>query len=93
MDPNIMRLLEEDEVSIIIFPFYFQLNFDPDGFLDWCLKDETMHSGADVEAFQAALNRDIGGDVYSSQPSDSVAGMFLIFIRPHFNQSILFSFL
>uniref|UniRef100_A0A6N2MJ52 RST domain-containing protein n=1 Tax=Salix viminalis TaxID=40686 RepID=A0A6N2MJ52_SALVM len=49
MDPNIMRLLEEDE-------------------------DETMHSGADVEAFQAALNRDIGGDVYSSQPSDSVAG-------------------
>ncbi|KAJ6399951.1 hypothetical protein OIU84_015578 [Salix udensis] len=37
-------------------------------------EDETMHSGADVEAFQAALNRDIGGDVYSSQPSDSVAG-------------------
>ncbi|KAJ6320997.1 hypothetical protein OIU78_016235 [Salix suchowensis] len=36
-------------------------------------EDETMHSGADVEAFQAALNRDIGGDVYSSQPSDSVA--------------------
>ncbi|KAF9668491.1 hypothetical protein SADUNF_Sadunf14G0009200 [Salix dunnii] len=49
MDPNIMRLLEEDE-------------------------DETMHSGADVEAFQAALNRDIGGDVYNAQPSDSVAG-------------------
>ncbi|XP_052302677.1 transcription initiation factor TFIID subunit 4b isoform X2 [Populus trichocarpa] len=49
MDPNIMRLLEEDE-------------------------DETMHSGADVEAFQAALNRDIGGDVSNSQPSDSSAG-------------------
>ncbi|WCJ40688.1 TBP-associated factor 4 [Euphorbia peplus] len=25
-------------------------------------EDESMHSGADVEAFQAALNRDIGGD-------------------------------
>ncbi|KAJ1404483.1 Transcription initiation factor TFIID component TAF4, partial [Sesbania bispinosa] len=25
-------------------------------------EDETMHSGVDVEAFQAALNRDIGGD-------------------------------
>ncbi|XP_058001874.1 transcription initiation factor TFIID subunit 4b isoform X2 [Hevea brasiliensis] len=35
-------------------------------------EDETMHSGADVEAFQAALNRDIGGDASSSQPSDSV---------------------
>ncbi|XP_058001875.1 transcription initiation factor TFIID subunit 4b isoform X3 [Hevea brasiliensis] len=34
-------------------------------------EDETMHSGADVEAFQAALNRDIGGDASSSQPSDS----------------------
>ncbi|XP_012068247.1 transcription initiation factor TFIID subunit 4b isoform X2 [Jatropha curcas] len=33
-------------------------------------EDETMHSGADVEAFQAALNRDIGGDVSNSQPSD-----------------------
>ncbi|XP_015575522.2 transcription initiation factor TFIID subunit 4b isoform X1 [Ricinus communis] len=29
-------------------------------------EDESMHSGADVEAFQAALNRDIGGD---AQPS------------------------
>ncbi|KAL4604205.1 hypothetical protein ACB092_10G176200 [Castanea dentata] len=48
MDPNIMKLLEEDE-------------------------DESMHSGADVEAFQAALNRDIGGDASTShsQPSDS----------------------
>lgn len=25
-------------------------------------QDETMHSGADVEAFTAALNRDIEGD-------------------------------
>ncbi|XP_021597186.1 transcription initiation factor TFIID subunit 4b isoform X2 [Manihot esculenta] len=34
-------------------------------------EDETMHSGADVEAFQAALNRDIGGDASTPQPSDS----------------------
>ncbi|XP_054812383.1 transcription initiation factor TFIID subunit 4b-like [Prosopis cineraria] len=34
-------------------------------------EDETMHSGADVEAFQAALNRDIGGDMSTSQPSGS----------------------
>ena len=36
-----------------------------------------MHSGADVEAFQAALNRDIGGDTstsHSQQPSDSDNG-------------------
>ncbi|KAK4481547.1 hypothetical protein RD792_012448 [Penstemon davidsonii] len=47
MDPNIMKLLEEDE-------------------------DETMHSGADVEAFTAELNRDIeGNSSLSQQPSDS----------------------
>ncbi|XP_071924991.1 transcription initiation factor TFIID subunit 4b-like isoform X2 [Coffea arabica] len=34
-------------------------------------EDETMHSGADVEAFTAALNRDIEGDISTSQPSDS----------------------
>ncbi|GAB2273948.1 hypothetical protein Dimus_008719 [Dionaea muscipula] len=35
-------------------------------------EDETMHSGADVDAFTAALNRDIEGDTLSSQhPSDS----------------------
>ncbi|KAF5747990.1 transcription initiation factor TFIID subunit 4b-like [Tripterygium wilfordii] len=36
-------------------------------------EDETMHSSADVEAFQAALNRDIkgGGDASTSIPSDS----------------------
>ncbi|KAJ4955104.1 hypothetical protein NE237_011887 [Protea cynaroides] len=33
-------------------------------------EDETMHSGADVEAFTAALNRDIEGDTSTSQPSD-----------------------
>ncbi|KAK7376952.1 hypothetical protein VNO80_02372 [Phaseolus coccineus] len=36
-------------------------------------EDETMHSGVDVEAFQAALNRDIGGDLSASLPgSDAV---------------------
>ncbi|KAH7847971.1 hypothetical protein Vadar_032224 [Vaccinium darrowii] len=34
-------------------------------------EDETMHSGADVEAFTAALNRDIEGDTSASQPTDS----------------------
>ncbi|XP_020211463.1 transcription initiation factor TFIID subunit 4b isoform X2 [Cajanus cajan] len=37
-------------------------------------EDETMHSGADVEAFQAALNRDIGGDASTSQLSGSDTG-------------------
>lgn len=36
-----------------------------------------MHSGADVEAFTAALNRDIGGDNSQSQPSDSDSGNIL----------------
>ncbi|WJX75470.1 hypothetical protein P8452_58999 [Trifolium repens] len=36
-------------------------------------EDETMHSGADVEAFQAALNRDIGGDASHSHLSHSDA--------------------
>ncbi|GMI90634.1 TBP-associated factor 4B, TBP-associated factor 4 [Hibiscus trionum] len=34
-------------------------------------EDESMHSGADVEAFQAALNRDIEGDASASQQSGS----------------------
>ncbi|XP_039166043.1 transcription initiation factor TFIID subunit 4b-like [Eucalyptus grandis] len=38
-------------------------------------EDETMHSGADVEAFQAALNRDIGGDASTSRPSSSHKGV------------------
>ncbi|KAG4962510.1 hypothetical protein JHK85_039957 [Glycine max] len=36
-------------------------------------EDETMHSGVDVEAFQAALNRDIGGAGSTSQFSGSDA--------------------
>lgn len=38
-----------------------------------------MHSGADVEAFTAALNRDIGGDNSQSQPSDSDSGNISLF--------------
>ncbi|XP_057518737.1 transcription initiation factor TFIID subunit 4b isoform X2 [Amaranthus tricolor] len=34
-------------------------------------EDESMHSGADVEAFTAALNRDIEGDASASHPSHS----------------------
>lgn len=39
-------------------------------------QDETMHSGADVEAFTAELNRDIEGSASTSQQqhSDSDAG-------------------
>lgn len=37
-----------------------------------------MHSGADVEAFTAALNRDIEGDTSTSQPSDPESGMNLL---------------
>nr|GEW20773.1 transcription initiation factor TFIID subunit 4b [Tanacetum cinerariifolium] len=35
-------------------------------------EDETMHSGADVEAFTAALNRDIEGDNNNDNVTDSV---------------------
>lgn len=43
-------------------------------------QDETMHSGADVEAFTAALNRHIeGGDTSTSQPADSGGGNHLRF--------------
>lgn len=36
-----------------------------------------MHSGADVEALTAALNRDIEGDTSTSQPLDSENGVYL----------------
>ncbi|CAN1274390.1 Transcription initiation factor TFIID subunit 4b [Linum perenne] len=36
-------------------------------------EDETMHSGADVEAFQAALNRDIEGDKNSTSQTHDPA--------------------
>lgn len=48
-----------------------------------------MHSGADVEAFQAALNRDIEGDVSVSQPSDSDSGIPLnLFCRLPFEHFV-----
>ncbi|KAI3958965.1 hypothetical protein MKX01_023641 [Papaver californicum] len=34
-------------------------------------EDETIHSGADVEAFTAGLNRDIKGEPSTSEPSDT----------------------
>ena len=42
-----------------------------------------MHSGANVEAFQAAMNRDIEGHASTSQPSLSNTGnhsQFLLFL-------------
>lgn len=47
-------------------------------------QDESMHSGAEVDAFQAALNRDIGGDASTSRPSDSDSGIRLNFLLPLF---------
>lgn len=76
-----MKLLEEDEVppsllslasQLALGRFSFRLPFC---FSDECeigrLQDESMHSGADVDAFQAALNRDIGGDASTSQHPSS----------------------
>ncbi|WOL16961.1 transcription initiation factor TFIID subunit 4b-like isoform X2 [Canna indica] len=41
-------------------------------------EDESMHSGADVDALSAALNRDIGGDLAAiNPPSESDAGIFM----------------
>ncbi|XP_068636536.1 transcription initiation factor TFIID subunit 4b isoform X2 [Aristolochia californica] len=37
--------------------------------------DESQYSGADIDAISAELNRDIGGDVPASQPSDSENGV------------------
>ncbi|GLU17772.1 hypothetical protein SLE2022_341260 [Rubroshorea leprosula] len=47
-------------------------------------EDESMHSGADVDAFQAALNRDIEGDMNPSQPCDKEKG-----VLPQENQTSL----
>ncbi|KAI3860224.1 hypothetical protein MKX03_022530 [Papaver bracteatum] len=38
-------------------------------------EDETIHSGADVEAFTAALNRDIKGEPSTSEPVDTTGAM------------------
>ena len=45
------------------------------------LQDESMHSGADVEALSAALNRDIGGDPAAlARPPESDTGQALVVI-------------
>ena len=48
-----------------------------------------MHSGADVEAFTAALNRDIEGDTPTSQPSDSDSSTYLYNLNLGFCNSVL----
>ncbi|EYU36366.1 hypothetical protein MIMGU_mgv11b023615mg, partial [Erythranthe guttata] len=70
MDPNLMKFLEEDEVRRLLPPKLFTYTFR----IDSCSVefDETLHSGADVEAFTAELNRDIeGNNSTSHQLSDS----------------------
>jgi hypothetical protein len=90
MDPSIVKLLEEDDdevyflsikqTNICSLSLNWGLTFNITVFS--CTQDETMHSGADVQAFQAALNRDIGGgagDASSSVLSRSdAAGMVSI---------------
>ncbi|KAJ8620269.1 hypothetical protein MRB53_028798 [Persea americana] len=55
-------------------------------------EDENLHSGADVEAFTAALNRDIGGggggDTLVSQSIDSDAGVSSLGSNPTSDQLI-----
>ncbi|XWS25534.1 hypothetical protein CRYUN_Cryun27aG0076400 [Craigia yunnanensis] len=51
-------------------------------------EDESMHSGADVEAFQAALNRDIEGDASTSQPSVSNTAVLSQGSNPASGQSL-----
>ncbi|XP_058114696.1 transcription initiation factor TFIID subunit 4b-like isoform X2 [Magnolia sinica] len=50
--------------------------------------DESTYSGADVDAFTAALNRDIGGDTSNSQLADSDSGMLAHGSNPTANQLI-----
>lgn len=77
MDPSIMKLLEEDEVLSLSLSLEFcKLRHNFITFIEYrYAQDESMHSGADVEAFEAALNRDIGGDASTSQLSDSDKGV------------------
>ncbi|XP_058114699.1 transcription initiation factor TFIID subunit 4b-like isoform X5 [Magnolia sinica] len=51
-------------------------------------EDESTYSGADVDAFTAALNRDIGGDTSNSQLADSDSGMLAHGSNPTANQLI-----
>lgn len=86
MDPSIMKLLEEDEVPPLSLSLSGKVKSLIVVVIQFVLQDETMHSGADVEAFTAALNRDIEGDnnTSTSQPSDSDTGK--IFLAFHINQ-------
>ncbi|XP_010277095.1 PREDICTED: transcription initiation factor TFIID subunit 4b isoform X2 [Nelumbo nucifera] len=52
-------------------------------------EDDTIHSGADVDAFTAALNRDIEGDISTSQPSDSDSVVLSHNINPTSSQLFL----
>ena len=72
-----MKFLEEDEVicvnlSLLVFVLIVIIPIGAKYLMYMVIlfsQDETMHSGADVEAFTAALNRDIEGDTTStSQP-------------------------
>ncbi|KAG5110705.1 hypothetical protein JHK82_039928 [Glycine max] len=81
MDPSIMKLLEDDEeknFGLILLNWGFAY---PSTVFD-CSHDEAMHSGVDVEAFQAALNRDIGGDV-SSHETSLVARCHRVYAHAH----------
>ncbi|XVF39829.1 hypothetical protein PTKIN_Ptkin01aG0063500 [Pterospermum kingtungense] len=51
-------------------------------------EDESMHSGAAVEAFQAALNRDIEGDASTSQQSGSNTAVLSQGSNPASSQSL-----
>lgn len=57
-------------------------------------QDETMHSGADVEAFTAALNRDIEGDNTSTSQTptttDAGGGISRFFNRSYFLYTLSF---
>jgi hypothetical protein len=80
MDPSIVKLLEDDDdevyflsikqTNICSLSLNWGLTFNITVFS--CTQDETMHSGADVQAFQAALNRDIGGGGAAGDASSSV---------------------
>ncbi|KZV54543.1 transcription initiation factor TFIID subunit 4b-like [Dorcoceras hygrometricum] len=62
MDPNITKLLEEDEVSTVFLH----------NFLPFTSLTKQCILGKDVDAFSAELNRDIEGNASTSnQPSDS----------------------
>ncbi|KAL5981323.1 hypothetical protein ACLOJK_015378 [Asimina triloba] len=50
------------------------------------MADEDAYSGADVDAFTAALNRDIGGDTSNSQIADSDTGILTHTSNPTSNQ-------